>query len=65
MRELTNFYASQETEPNYKTHSSLNRVAQGLVKVGHLKFYLSDKQYGFLVTEEDNQDIFFHFEDMK
>ena len=33
--------------------------------VGRLKFFNESKNYGFIVSEIDGQDLFFHFDDMK
>lgn len=32
---------------------------------GHLKFYLDDKQYGFLLEDFTGDEIFFHMDDMR
>lgn len=35
------------------------------VKVtGTLKFFFNNENYGFLVGDGDNKDVFFHFDDM-
>jgi len=31
------------------------------VYTGYLKYFDSENQYGFLVIDEDNVEIFFHF----
>ena len=33
--------------------------------LGKLKFFDSDKKYGFIVHEETDEDIFVHFDDLK
>lgn len=32
---------------------------------GHLKFFLDDKQYGFLLEDVSGDEIFFHMDDMR
>ena len=37
-----------------------------MVKVtGTLKFIFENDNYGFLVGDQDDKDVFFHFDDMK
>jgi len=31
---------------------------------GELKFFNEQKEYGFIVSEHDGSDVFFHFDDV-
>ena len=48
----TNFVSELESAPgSYRTY-------------GRLKFFSVDKNYGFLISDMDNSDVFFHFDDL-
>jgi cold shock CspA family protein len=32
---------------------------------GQMKFFYENDNYGFLVSDSDGKDVFFHFDDMK
>jgi len=54
----------QMMDPSYMPHDP-SMINPNDVKVtGTLKFFFNNENYGFLVGDGDNKDVFFHFDDM-
>jgi len=55
------------TSVSSENTSGLNSPPSGelIVGTGLLKFFNQQHQYGFIISEKDGSDIFFHYDDVK